>query len=144
MRRRHSIVVTFIAICLALSSSFSPALAGGLISTERLVASTDATQAASKTAESTQLQRFELQSAMVSAGVDQAHAQARINALTDAEIAQLTQDISNAPAGGLWFVPFLVVAAVIGILIGTRSEAASGNLPTTDLFGRPRNMAFSP
>ena len=57
--------------------------------------------------------------------------------MSDAEIAELTLRIDSAPAGGLWFVPFLVVAAVIGVLISTREAPASTGPTRTDLFGRP-------
>ncbi|MFG5408242.1 hypothetical protein ABXN37_09125 [Piscinibacter sakaiensis] len=60
-------------------------------------------------------------------------------ALTDAEVARLVRELATAPAGGLWFVPFLVVAAVVGALIGSRASNAKAS---SDLFGR--SGALSP
>ena len=132
MNRRRTLL-TCVALCLALTTGLKPAWAGGLISTERLVQ-----QAASEPATATigsAAQRSVLAATLVSAGVDREQAQTRLAALTDAEITELQQNIDRAPAGGLWFVPFLLVAAVIGALIGTRE--GSGVKPATNLFGQP-------
>ncbi len=145
MRRHKSIVTAVLAICLTLSASFNPAFGSGLISTERLVAKAPAAAQDGGVKQITvQAQRRSLQASLVAAGVDPSHAEARMAALTDAEVARLSQQFDTAPAGGLWFVPFLVVAAVIGLLIGTRSAQASESAPSTDLFGRARNLATAP
>ena len=145
MRRHQPIVTAVLAICLMLSASFNPAFGSGLISTERLVsASPSAASDGSVQASTVQEQRDALQATLVAAGVDPSHAGARLAALTDVEVAALSRQFDSAPAGGLWFMPFLVVAAVIGLLIGTRSAQASEATPSTDLFGRPRNLATAP
>ncbi|MEO8280147.1 MAG: PA2779 family protein [Ideonella sp.] len=145
MRRRHPIVVSVIAGCLWISASFNPAFANGLISTERLVGSLPAgEQQPSQPDNLAHLRRASVEATLVDAGVDPVHAHARVEALTDAEIGELSQRITTAPAGGFWFMPFLIVAAVIGVLIGTR-EAQAGTRPaTTNLFGHPRTIANSP
>lgn len=130
---RRPILMTCVALCLALTTGLKPAWAGGLISTERLLQQTP-TESATPTINPAD-QRSMLAVALVSAGVDREQAQTRLAALTDAEIAELKQNIDRAPAGGLWFVPFLLVAAVIGALIGTRE--GSGGKPATNLFGQP-------
>lgn len=137
MRRRHPIVVSVIALCLALSGHLNPAIAGGLIPTERLLA-----PSANSTA---QEQRMQLQSALTAAGVDGGLARQRLDMLSDAEVARLAVDLHTAPAGGVWFMPFLLVAAVIGVLISTGRNAEGPRiLPATDLFGRPMNIAGAP
>lgn len=140
MRRRSSSIALGIALCLALTGTFQPALAGGLISTEQVVAqpAASATDAARSGAAA---QRQALVEALVAAGVDRAHAQGRLAALTDVEVATLTTRYETAPAGGLWFAPFLLVAMVIGALIGSREQSAG---TSTDLFGRPRSVAAAP
>lgn len=145
MRRRHPTVVSVIAGCLLISSSFNPAFASGLISTERLVGSLPvAEHKLSEPGDLAQVRRASVEATLVGAGVDPVHARARVEALTDAEIGELSQRITTAPAGGFWFMPFLIVAAVIGVLIGTR-EAQAGTRPaTTNLFGHPRTLANSP
>ena len=90
-----------------------------------------------------QAQRSTLETALVAAGVNASQARARLAGLTDAEVAELSFRLDSAPAGGVWFMPFLVVAAIIGMLIATRSDEPS-QTPTTDLFGRPGKLATAP
>lgn len=145
MCRHQPIVATLLAVCLTLSASFNPAFGSGMISTERVVAAAPSATPDGRAYEDTvQAQRTALQATLVAAGVDPSHASARLAALTDVEVAELSQQFDSAPAGGLWFMPFLLVAAVIGLLIGTRSAQASDAAPSTDLFGRPRNLATAP
>lgn len=143
MRRRHSLVVCLVAGSLALSAAVHPAFANGLIPTERLAAPAPTAQAdASAAADRSGSQRAGVEAALIQAGVEAAHARARVAALTDAEIASLDQRIATLPAGGVWFMPFLLVAAVIGVLIGTRDSTAGPRPATsTDLFGHPRAVA---
>lgn len=146
MRRRHPSIIAFgVAACLALSSVAQPALAGGLISTERVAAAPVEPRSAQAVAQdAAAAHRLVLVTALVNAGVDPTHAQARLAALTDAEVAELSTRYAQAPAGGLWFAPFLLVAIVIGALIG-RNERPRGQAEgDTDLFGRPRNIAAAP
>ncbi|MBL8304219.1 MAG: PA2779 family protein, partial [Ideonella sp.] len=127
------------ALCLALTGAAQPALAGGLISTEQVAVRTAA--GGDTAATGIAAQRRVLVDGMVAAGVDRRHAQDRLDALTDAEVADLTSRYDSAPAGGLWFAPFLLVAVVIGALIGSRERSAGA---PTDLFGRPRTVAATP
>lgn len=149
MHRRSSTIVHALALSVALSGALSPAQAGGLISTERAAAqeaaaAPDASIGSAAVAPAlAAAQRSRLQATLVEGGVDAGQAALRLAALSDAEVAELTHRIDNAPAGGLWFMPFLVVAAVIGVLISTREAGPSGPA-TTDLFGRPRSIATAP
>ncbi|GEA05836.1 hypothetical protein KUL42_05970 [Alteromonas sp. KUL42] len=59
--------------------------------------------------------RADVQDKLVSLGVDSSDAIARINGMTDAEIAQLNTEINEAPAGGI-VGAVLTVLAVIAIL----------------------------
>jgi hypothetical protein len=59
--------------------------------------------------------RADVQSKLVGLGVDSDDAIARINAMTDSEIAQLNDEINQAPAGGV-VGAVLTVLAVIAIL----------------------------
>ena len=143
MRRHPSTIVHVVAVCMALSGALAPAHAGGLISTERAAAQgAQAAGGATQTAEVAHAQRTRLQAALIAGGVESGHAAQRLAALSDAEIAELTSQIDSGPAGGLWFMPFVVVAAVIGVLISPREAAASTGPTRTDLFGRPRIAAM--
>lgn len=139
MQRRLSPIALGMALCLAITGASQPVLAGGLIPTEQVVVrpATGGDPATMGIA----AQRRALVDGMVAAGVERRHAQDRLDALTDAEVANLTSRYASAPAGGLWFAPFLLVAVVIGALIGSREQSAGA---PTDLFGRPRNVAATP
>lgn len=139
MRCRKPTLTLGLAACLAITGAVQPAFAAGLVPTERVAESAQTTPLSAQAAAA---QRVGLLEGMVAAGVDRRHAQARLDALTDADIGRLSQQIDTAPAGGMWFAPFLLVAVVIGALIGSRS--ASANNASTDLFGRPRNVASAP
>lgn len=139
MQPRQSLIALGMALCLAITGAAQPALAGGLIPTEQVAARTAISGDAATTGIAAQ--RRALVDGMVAAGVDRRHAQERLDALTDAEVANLASRYDTAPAGGLWFAPFLLVAVVIGALIGSREHSAGA---PTDLFGRPRNVAAAP
>jgi len=59
--------------------------------------------------------RADVQNKLMSLGVNSNDAVARINAMTDSEIAQLNNEINQAPAGGI-VGAVLTVLAVIAIL----------------------------
>jgi len=59
--------------------------------------------------------RADVQSKLMSLGVNSHDALARINAMTESEIAQLNNEINQAPAGGI-VGAVLTVLAVIAIL----------------------------
>ena len=59
--------------------------------------------------------RSDVQSKLVSLGVDSNQAIARINGMTDSEIAQLNDEINQAPAGGV-VGAVLTVLAIVAIL----------------------------
>ncbi|NDV89692.1 PA2779 family protein [Alteromonas sp. 345S023] len=59
--------------------------------------------------------REDVQNKLVSLGVDHNHAVKRINAMTNSEIAQLNDEINQAPAGGV-VGAVLTVLAIIAIL----------------------------
>lgn len=139
MRCRQSPLTLGLAVCIAISGTVQPAFAAGLVPTERIAPTAQATPLS---AQAVSAQRLGLLEGMVAAGVERGQAQARLDALTDTDIGRLSQQIDAAPAGGMWFAPFLLVAVVIGALIGSRSPNASTS--STDLFGRPRNVAAAP
>ena len=136
MSRPRRIIASSIALCLVCSSGFNPALAGGLISTERVAEQATDQPASTAAVRVPAAEREALASALTRAGADASQLHSRLDSLTDAEVAQLRQTLDTAPAGGLWFVPFLVVAAVIGVLIGSREPSAGK--PSTNLFGYPQ------
>jgi hypothetical protein len=142
MCRRQAFVVLAMSVSLMLGAGSQPAFATGMISTERAIQPAPPAALPAATTDVVAVQRAALTLALVQAGVEPGHAQGRLAALTDAEITALSARFDHAPAGGFWFAPFLVVAMVIGALIGARSHSADAS--DTDLFGRPRKLATAP
>lgn len=97
--RRSVAFVT--AVCLASTGLMQTALATS-ISTEQLVAATAQAAAGSVNHQRLHaaLDRQDLAVALQARGVAPDELRARVNALTDAEAAQLTAQIDAAPAGG--------------------------------------------
>ncbi len=91
-----------------------------------------------------QAQRTALVHALVATGLSETSARARVQLLSNDEVAGLAGRLDEVPAGGAWFAPFLVVAALIALLISTREAGADASASTqdapagSDLFGRPR------
>jgi hypothetical protein len=66
------------------------------------------------------LAREDVRQAMIGLGVDPSQAQERVSALTDAEVAQLDQQLAKLPAGGDggWIL-LVIVLTVIIVLFAT-------------------------
>jgi hypothetical protein len=99
----------------------------GMISTERLVATTDHTRI------SQMLDRADVRAKLEELGVKPADVKARVVALTDAEAAQLARSIDNLPAGADGGVGAIVGALVLVFLV----------LLITDLLGLTKVFPFT-
>lgn len=66
------------------------------------------------------LARDDVRNQMLTLGVDPANVDDRLNALSDAELAQLTQGIRDLPAGGdvIWVIGVVFVVLLILELVG--------------------------
>jgi len=95
--RRSVALVT--AFCLA-STGLMPSALAASISTEQLATAEAGTRSADHQRLQTALDRQDLAAALQARGVSTDELRARVNALTDAEAAQLTAQIDAAPAGG--------------------------------------------
>ncbi len=112
----------FTATCVASTGLLHSAQAT-TISTEQVAAAVQ--QAAGQSADHLRLQaaldRADLAAALQARGVSTGELRARVNALTDAEAAQLTAQIDSAPAGGdvigVLFTVFVVllVTDILGL-----------------------------
>lgn len=62
-----------------------------------------------------QLSRDDVRRALVELGVEPAQAQARVSALTDAEVAKLDRELAKLPAGGdtAWILLVIVLTALV-------------------------------
>ncbi len=91
----------------ALSAGAPPPAVANIIATDAVVASTTRDRIAQA------LARAEVRARLVAYGVDPVEVQARVNALTDREAAQLADRIDTLPAGGDAFIGALVFVFLV-------------------------------
>jgi uncharacterized pyridoxal phosphate-containing UPF0001 family protein len=106
MRRRTPGFLVVLLMSTMLVTSLQSAAYAGVISTEQYLTAVDRQRALAQV--DAVLARGEVQRQLEQLGVDPAETKARVEALTDAELQQLAQDLQNLPAGGL--------LAVIGVV----------------------------
>lgn len=105
--------VALISLCLVSLGLQAPA-AAGIVGTADAVAAVQ--QRDHRGAVQNVLARADVREQMVTLGVDPAEVDARIAALTDAELANLATRIENAPAGGDALAVIGIVFVVLMIL----------------------------
>jgi len=120
--RIRRIVAAFLIFCMGAMSAPLPALAD-IVSTEAVVAGDERVQLAQT------LARSDVQDQLRTLGVDPAQAQSRVDALTDAEAAELAARIDQLPAGG---GDVLVVALIVFLV-----------LLATDIMGYTKIFPFT-
>jgi len=91
------LLVIFLAVCMT-NLGLVQSAAGATIGTQTVLQLEDRAAAVSRT--QSNLAREDVRKAMVGLGVDPSQAQERVSALTDAEVAQLDQELARLPAGG--------------------------------------------
>ena len=110
-----------IAVCLSFAGFVHSAQAT-LVSTEQVAASEGVTSAAEQRAHvNALLTRADVAAALQERGIDMAQAQARIAALTDAEVAHLSHTLDTAPAGAsdvLGTIVFIFLILLITDILG--------------------------
>lgn len=110
-----------IAVCLSFAGFMHSAQAT-LVSTEQVAASEGVTSAAQQRAHVNELlNRADVAAALQERGIDMAQAQARIAALTDAEVAHLSHTLDTAPAGAsdvLGTIVFIFLLLLITDILG--------------------------
>ena len=110
-----------IAVCLSFAGFMHSAQAT-LVSTEQVAASEGVTSAAEQRAHVNELlNRADVAAALQERGIDMAQAQARIAALTDAEVAHLSHTLDTAPAGAsdiLGTIVFIFLLLLITDILG--------------------------
>jgi hypothetical protein len=93
----------------------APAAIAGMVTTEQVAASVEATQAREHL--KTLAQRPELAKEMQALGIAPEQAQARVDAMTDAEVVALAGKLDSLPAGGALSNNDLILVLLIVILI---------------------------
>jgi hypothetical protein len=110
-----------IAVCLSFAGFMHSAQAT-LVSTEQVAASEGVTSAAEQRAYvNSMLTRADVAQALQDRGIDLAQAQARVAALTDAEVAHVAHTLDTAPAGAsdvLGTIVFIFVLLLITDILG--------------------------
>ena len=110
-----------IAVCLSFAGFMHSAQAT-LVSTEQVAASEGVTSAAEQRAHVNELlNRADVAAALQERGIDMTQAQARIAALTDAEVAHLSHTLDTAPAGAsdiLGTIVFIFLLLLITDILG--------------------------
>jgi hypothetical protein len=92
-----------------------------MVSTEQVAAVQAAPQSAAHARLNAALDRADLQAALQQRGIDVEQARARVAALTDAEAAQLADQIDQAPAGAsdiLGVLVFIFVLLLVTDILG--------------------------
>jgi hypothetical protein len=111
------VLALLVAVCV---TNFGLAQTAGaaVIGTQTIVQAQDRAAAISRIR--AQLSRADVRQALVDLGVDPAQAQARVSALTDAEIAQLDRELAKLPAAGDggWIL-LVIVLTVLVVLFAT-------------------------
>ena len=102
----HVLIVTFITLGLQMSTATA-----GIVSTEQAL-TIDQTDPARDRVQAT-LNREDVRSGLLAMGVAPDQVQARVDSLTDAEVANLSQRLDQLPAGG----DFLGVVVLIFLVL---------------------------
>ena len=101
----HVLLTAFVFV------GFTQSVQAALISTEQVVAAGAAQQERAKIAMA--LDRPEIQAQLEKMGISQSDAQARIAALSDAEVSSISHQIDTLPAGGDGFVGALLFIFIL-------------------------------
>ena len=112
--RNHRFIAALLAASLTLATLPPPALAGP-ISTDAVAAS------AARDRVALALSRAEVRARLESYGVNPADVQARVAALTDDEVAQLSERLDALPAGGeaiIGAIVFVFLVLLITDIVG--------------------------
>ena len=76
------------------------------------------------------LAREDAQTVLRAQGIDPLEAMARVDSLTDAEAQRIADQIEELPAGGSFFVGFLVVVGIIVIILAITDAMGYTNVFT--------------
>jgi hypothetical protein len=106
-----NILVRFVChMLIACLSAFPFASYAGMIGTDQVAAAAQAARARDRLYQF--VDRSEVRDQLQSMGVSHGAVQARVNAMTDAEVASIAGRIDRLPAGGL-----SITAAVVGLIV---------------------------
>ena len=116
IRQRSKSTGVFLVILMVLVAVPYQSVLAAMIETETTLDITLKGQEARNTIK-TILAREDAQAVLRAQGIDPLEAMARVDSLTDAEAQRIVDEIEELPAGGGFFVTFLLVVGIIVIIL---------------------------
>ena len=116
IRQRSKSTAVFLVILIVMVAVPYQSVLAAMVETEATLDITVKGQEA-RNAIKTILAREDAQAVLRAQGIDPLEAMARVDSLTDAEAQRIVDEIEELPAGGGFFVTFLIVVGVIVIIL---------------------------
>ena len=114
IRQRSKLIgITFTILMLSISVPYQSALAA-LVGTETILENSRVNE--TRRILEIALEREDVRNALLARGIDPMEARARIDSLSDAEIANIADRMDQLPAGGDSFFIFLILVALVAFL----------------------------
>ncbi|MGD8991282.1 MAG: PA2779 family protein [Desulfobacterales bacterium] len=128
-RQRFKILSVFLVIMMVLLTTPCPSVLAAMVDTEATLTITTEGQNARNTIK-TILARQDAQAVLKAQDINSLEAMARVDSLTDAEAQRIADHIKELPAGGGFFVTFLIVVGVIVIILAITDALGYTNVFT--------------
>ena len=129
LRQRSKFLSVFMVIMMVLLTVPYQSVLAAMVQTEStLMISADGQEARSRI--KTLLAREDAQAVIRAQGIDPLEAMARVDSLTDAEAQRIADQIEELPAGGNFFVVFLIVVGVLVIILAITDAMGYTNVFT--------------
>jgi hypothetical protein len=116
IRQRSKSTGVFLVILMVMVAVPYQSVLAAMIETEATLDITAKGQEA-RNAIKTILAREDAQAVLRAQGIDPLEAMARVDSLTDAEAQRIVDEIEELPAGGNFFVTFLLVVGIIVVIL---------------------------
>ncbi|MGD1969449.1 MAG: PA2779 family protein [Desulfobacterales bacterium] len=129
LRQRSKSLSVFLVIMMVLLTVPFQSVLAAMVETEATLKITADGQEARNTIK-TILAREDAQAVLQAQGIDPLEAMARVDSLTDAEARQIADQIEELPAGGGFFITFLIVVGVIVIILAITDAMGYTNVFT--------------
>ena len=128
-RQRSKFLSVFLFVLMVLLTAPYQSVLAAMVDTEATLAITADGQNARNTIK-TILTREDAQAVLRAQGIDPLEATARVDSLSDAEARRIADQIEELPAGGGFFVTFLIVVGVIVLILAITDAMGYTNVFT--------------
>jgi hypothetical protein len=129
LRQRSKFLSVFLVIMMVLLTVPFQSVLAAMVETEATLKITADGQEARNTIK-TILAREDAQAVLRAQGIDPLEAMARVDSLTDTEARQIADQIEELPAGGGFFITFLIVVGLIVIILAITDAMGYTNVFT--------------